>query len=376
MVISKCVPLAISRKKFSNFDKNHNPEDMIFVGYKTEKTEDGKSTTKNIRMGYDDIKEDIKNYVVEIIKSDPEWGQGGSGGGTDEPENKPSEGVTPVVTDGVLTYNIAITSFDDEGFPIRGETWDEENQTNFLNVQKKQALVEINSGGAYVEDWIYIYNPADGAITHIVVDNTGLPQDDGTVEEPVDDFTLYYGGVGNCFEILTVPPMCRGVVQVLHSVKMDMDFILHTSYTEVPNDGQDIIRYVRDEQNESDEFNDEPIDKSVTDEDGDGKLYIDMAEEKGYVEFVTGEAEEYTFVFSHPELGSSTYMIINNSGQNYYGHPVNIRYGKVIDKNDNGVYDENDLEVSYDITEIENEICIIEVFHSLSADIVVKITKV
>ena len=106
------------------------------------------------------------------------------------------------------------------------------------------------------------------------------------------------------------------------------------------------------------------------------KFYINMAEQKGFLEFPTGENDMYTFVFSEPELGSSTYLIVNNTGENYYGYPVTIRYGKFLDENENGVQDDDDLELVYDITEVENEICIIEIFHSLSADIVVKITKV
>lgn len=42
MVISKCVPLEISRKRFSEFTKNYSPTDMTFVGWKY--TEDGKTT--------------------------------------------------------------------------------------------------------------------------------------------------------------------------------------------------------------------------------------------------------------------------------------------------------------------------------------------
>lgn len=57
MVISKCVPLAISRKKFSDFLVNYEPQDMVFVGYKT--NEDGKKV--NVRMPYDNVKENIKN---------------------------------------------------------------------------------------------------------------------------------------------------------------------------------------------------------------------------------------------------------------------------------------------------------------------------
>jgi hypothetical protein len=76
MVISKCVPLAISRKKFSDFAIPNKPEEMVFVGYKTD--EDGKKI--NVKMGYELIKDDI----IKAIKQDPEWGQGGSGGNDPE----------------------------------------------------------------------------------------------------------------------------------------------------------------------------------------------------------------------------------------------------------------------------------------------------
>ena len=52
----------------------------------------------------------------------------------------------------------------------------------------------------------------NGSVSHIVVDNTGLPQEYGESIPPTDNFTLYYGGEGNCYEILSVPPMCRGIV--------------------------------------------------------------------------------------------------------------------------------------------------------------------
>jgi hypothetical protein len=155
-----------------------------------------------------------------------------------------------------------------------------------------------------------------------------------------------------------------------------MDFVLYASYTEVPNNGFDFIRYVPDEQNESDEFDNTPVDKSPTMVTNADTFYIDMNEEKGFFEFYTREHDSYTFVFSTPELGSSTYIVVNNTNDFYHGHPVSIRYGKFLDINNNGIQDDNDLEIVYEITEIDNEIAIIEVFHSLSADIVVKITKV
>ena len=322
-------------------------------------------------MGYGLIKADI----INAIKQDPEWGQGGGG---NVPEDKPSEGVITVDPKELITYDIAITAFDDEGNPIRipisqGGTWDEENQTNFIDVKQKQALIEINSGGNYVEDFVYIYDPVDGSVSHIVVDNTGLPLEDGNFVPAINDFTLYYGGEGNCYEILTVPPMCRGIVQVLHSKGMDMDFVLYSSYSDIPVGS---AKFVRDVQNESDEYNNEPVDMTPNVGSNADKFYIDMAEKKGFLEFPTGKNDTYTFVFSTPELGSSTYLIVNNTGKNYYGYPVTIRYGKFMDENGNGIQDDGDLELVYDITEVDNEICIIEIFHSLSADIVVKITKV
>ena len=72
MVISKCVPLAISRKKFSQFLPISDPNNSILVGLKRI---DGKQ--KNIQIPYSELKEDI----LAAIKADPEWGQGGSGGG-------------------------------------------------------------------------------------------------------------------------------------------------------------------------------------------------------------------------------------------------------------------------------------------------------
>lgn len=349
MVISKCVPLAISRKQFSQFEINTVPHEMVFVGYKSI---DGKKV--NVKMGYEFIKNDIIQYINE------------NGGLADDDKGK------------LGIYTISVTDFDENGNPIRvpiqeGGTWDQENQTNFINVENKLALIEINAGGQYIEDYVYIYDPIDGSISHVVVDNTGLPcEGSEEVIEPVEDFTLYYGGVDNCYPILTVPPMHRGVVQILHSKSMDMDFILHSSCSEVPDKKS---KFIKDAQNDSDITNIRPIDKSSEIDRNLDKFYINMEEEKGFLEFPTGDAYEYTFIFSSPELGSLSHIIIDNTGDHYYNHPVKIRYGKIIDQNNNGIQDDDDLEICYDITTIDNEICILEIFHSLSADIVVKITK-
>ena len=64
MVISKCVPLAISRKRFSDFLVIYEPQDMFFVGYKT--NEEGKKV--NVKMPYDKVKDSIKDEVIDYIK--------------------------------------------------------------------------------------------------------------------------------------------------------------------------------------------------------------------------------------------------------------------------------------------------------------------
>lgn len=189
MVISKCVPLAISRKRFSDFLVNYEPQDMFFVGYKT--NEDGKKV--NIKMPYEKVKDSIKDDVIEYIKEN---------GGIIVPpsDNEQSEGVIPVVVSEIGAYPISVT-FDEEGQIVKGETWKEITdsdgqiigETNILDLAKKQGFVEINSGGNYTEDFILFANPVEGTITNVVVDNTGLPLGDDKFEPAVNDFTLYYG---------------------------------------------------------------------------------------------------------------------------------------------------------------------------------------
>jgi hypothetical protein len=58
---------------------------------------------------------------------------------------------------------------------------------------------------------------------------------------------------------------------------------------------------------------------------------IDMQNQRGYIEFQTRGEEEYTFWFSNPELGTSTYIVIDNSGA-LYKHDVVINYGKRMDE--------------------------------------------
>ena len=65
MVISKCVPIAISRKQFSDFLINHEKqENMFLVGYK--KYDDDKRV--NIRMPFEKVTEIIRDDVIDYIK--------------------------------------------------------------------------------------------------------------------------------------------------------------------------------------------------------------------------------------------------------------------------------------------------------------------
>ena len=378
MVISKCVPLEISRKKFSQFIELTEPNEAIFVGWKVI---DGQK--KNVQLRY----EDIKGEIIDAIKADPEWGQGGSGGDTPEPPDNP-EGYEPVVVNDINAFPISVMWDDENNNPIRvpyskGGTWDNESQTNIVNLQKKKGFVEINAGGNYTVDYIMLKNPVIGTVTNVVVDNTGLPTD----TEPKSDkeFTLYYGmdkeeadGTPLSYEILTVPPMCRGIVQILHTEETDV--IIHSSYTYAVgtrNDGIAIIdEYVPDMISEDEEIGDygeigyetnSPVDKTPTGT-NDNSFDIDMQNQRGYLEFQTRGEDEYTFWFSNPELGTSTYIVIDNSGALYL-HDVAINYGKRMGE---GIDDD----WYYQVTTVEQEKCIIEVFHSLSADIIVKVTKV
>jgi hypothetical protein len=223
-------------------------------------------------------------------------------------------------------------------------------------------------------------NPVIGSITHVVVDNTGLPLpnpagveegDKKTYEKPKDDFVLYYGRAtgewGDATEIFRVPAMCRGVVQILHTEQTDL--IVHSSYTEVT----DSTTFVRDIDDEDTVTND-PIDKTPEGNNDATKFYIDMDNYKGYVEFPTGDRDECTFVFSNSEIGSSTYIVVDNTSGNYHGYPVTIYYGKTMNDGDESNGKEPDW--IEEITVVEDEKAVIEVFHSLSADIIVKITKV
>lgn len=390
MVISKCVPLEISRKRFSQFLEADNPSEMLFVGWKY--NEEGKKV--NVQMKY----EDIESHIIKSVKADPEWGQGGGG---DTPVI-PDQPIEEEVRNSAITITCGFEFVtDDNGNPLEDEygnpvpvrdengeviikpneeTWNEEAQTNLVNLGNKKGFVEINGGGNYIEDYIMFAHPIVGSVTHVVVDNTGLPLPNPagredvigeTFEAPKEDFVLYYGrkteDYSEAIEIFRVPPEHRGVVQILHTEETDL--ILYSSYSWVDVS----TKFVRDIIDKDNVTND-PIDYTPGGNNDGTKFYIDMDNYKGYIEFPTGDREECTFIFSNPEIGSNTFIVIDNTDDNYYGYPVTINYGKTM----NDGNDENGKEPDWieEITFIENEKCIIEVFHSLSADIIVKITKV
>lgn len=388
MVISKCVPLEISRKKFSQFFPLEQPNGVVFVGWKQfeDENDNTKIIKKNVQIKYTDLEQNI----IKAVKADPEWGQGGSGGGdTPEPPVENPDFYEPVVVNDIGAFPISLVWDEDLGDYGRvpyseGGTWDDENQTNIVNLQKKQGFVEINAGGDYTIDYIMFKNPAIGTVTNVVVDNTGLPN--GTSYVVSDkEFTLYYGmdkedADGNplYYHILTVPAMCRGIVQILHTEETDV--IIHSSYSEAVGLRYGVEQetaYVPDmisEDDETGEYGDinygtnDPVDKTPTGTNANS-FDIDMQNQRGYIEFQTRGEEEYTFWFSNPELGTSTYIVIDNSGA-LYKHDVSINYGKRMEE-------ENDKDDwYYQVTTVEQEKCVIEVFHSYSADIIVKVTKI
>lgn len=200
MVINKCVPIQISRKKFSDFEDFSTPQDMYFVGYKEYKDENGNVTLKkNIRLKWD--------YILSAIKDDPEWGQGGN-----VPEKPTSPEISGDNTEHVeaefapveaVYYPVSVSMLDDEGLAydewivdssgierpkrISEDLVDDEGQpidSTIVDLKKTKGFIEINGGGTYTSEIIYVVNPQVGSITNVVVDNTGRNRkNDETIEE-------------------------------------------------------------------------------------------------------------------------------------------------------------------------------------------------
>ena len=383
MVISKCVPLEISRKKFSDFEDFLTPEDMYFVGYKEYKDENGKVTLKkNIRLKWD--------YILSAIKEDPEWGQGGGGNGPEisgdntehvEAEFAPVEAIyyptsVPMVDD-EGSYNEWIVDEDGNERPKRISEGlaDEDGElidSTIIDLKKNKGFIEINGGGTYTTEIIYIINPQVGSITNVVVDNTGRNRKEGETKEewkhnrvPEKDFVLLYGIGDDNYEILNVPAWHRGVVQILHTNGNDL--IINQSYTDASDE------YIGDVMPVSDE-NDGVVEGEIIDR-VDNKIYVDMKNEAGFIEIdVNGASNasktEFTFVFDNTEIGSMSYIVVDNM-TNAKGKEVFVNYGKTYHKDG----DDSTEIIENDICNVESgEKAIIQVFHSLSMDIVVNVT--
>ena len=392
MIISKSVPMQISRKKFSDFEDFSTPQDMYFVGYKEYKDENGNVTLKrNIRLKWD--------YILSAIKEDPEWGQGGGG---NVPEDKPTNPeISGDNTEHVeaefapveaVYYPISVSMLDDEGLAydewivdnngverpkrISEDLVDDEGQpidSTIVDLKKTKGFIEINGGGTYTSEIIYVVNPQVGSITNVVVDNTGRNRKkDETKEEweqnrvPVEDFVLLYGIGEDSYEILNVPAWHRGVVQILHTNGNDL--IINQSYTDASHE------YISDVMPVADE-NDEIVEGEITDR-VDNKIYVDMKNEAGFIEIdVNGASNasktEFTFVFDNTEIGSMSYIVVDNQ-TNARGKEVFVNYGKTYRKDG----DERTEIIENGICNVEDgEKAIIQVFHSLSMDIVVSVTK-
>lgn len=194
---------------------------------------------------------------------------------------------------------------EETGEPVKNpETWDEETQTNVINLKEKKGFIEINGGGDYVEECVFVTNPYIGAITTIVVDNTGRNRRNNETEDewiqnriPVTNFRLLYGlRTNDNYElVLEVPPYKRGIVQILHTEKSDL--VINSSYTDA------LETYIADVvPTSTDNVDNIPFEGVIEKEviDGDTKkVYVDMNNEHGFIEIdvAADGKKEYTFVF-------------------------------------------------------------------------------
>lgn len=335
--------MEISRKRFSDFLQKESPRDMYFVGYKIDENDPMGQKKINVKLHYDLIKKDIE-----------EWIMNNGGGGSVTPS--PDEPHVPVLVNETMYYPLTFASDVGEG---EIPTWNEEEESHIVNLGRQKGFVEINGGGDYISESVFFTNPAIGSVTSIVVDNTGKDHNENDLEEswkPIENFILYFGLKDNKVQVLEVPPFCRGVVQLLHT--KETDIVINATYTDM------MLDYIRDviPTNEFDDSN-EPVEGEITNQ--EDKLYVDMKNESGFIELTTNnKILTYSFIFENTELGSTTYIVLDNTNgiQN-----VAINYGKKYLNDDES------------ITNIETEVmklemgykAIIEVFHSLSADIIV-----
>lgn len=330
MIISKCVPMEVKRIKFSQFDETA-PENVQFVGWKV----DDEGQKKNVQVDYTQIQNDVVRIVNEIVDS----GEAGE----------------------VQSFKLYTEEGDEDKRDPRVK-YNATEETWTIDLTKRAGFLEINGGGGYDEEYVYFLNPRVGNISTVVVDNTG--SDKG--ELPTGDFVLYYGlkNYGTAIPVLEVPKNYRGIVQILHTSETDL--ILNTSYTEWTN------KYIPDQvesikPDDHDEYDiDNPYMGKIVKR-CDEKLFIDMDNESGFFELNVAEdgRSEYIFIFQNTKIGSMTYIVLDNTN----GKKVaQIRYGKPHPTDEYVIIQNPIVDVDPD------EKVVIEVFHSLSVDIIAKIT--
>lgn len=217
MVISKCVPLEISRKKFSDFlqcERLQEAQTLFLVGYDEE---NGVKKNKKLRFG------DVKAYIDNV-------------------DNRISSTKGEIDTDLAEIWKEinALKGVDDEGVPTKPKlneivfipaVYKEEDKCALINLNNTLSCVEINGGGDYTIEYVLFDNPIFGAVTRIIVDNSGRINDEGVYEAPVSDFILHYGinEHGRHIEIACVPIYHTCIVEILHTKSTDI--VINTTYS-------------------------------------------------------------------------------------------------------------------------------------------------
>lgn len=358
MVISKYVPLQISRKRFSDFlqcEKLEDSQYMYLVGY-----EDKDGVKKNKKLKFSDVKSYI-DAVDEKIGSS-------TGALKDELEIQ-------IVKLWKQVNNLKGVEDDDlpeqpqmNSTVFRRAIYNEDDKCSVINLKNTLGCVEINGGGTYTQDFLIFDNPIIGTVTRVIIDNSGRTNDEGVFEPPTTNFVFNYGrndydDYGNPLwnTIVEVEPYYTGIVEILHTNRTDVIINVNHTPTMFVTDVQVASQYVDDD-----------VDfKDVSPETNERQFYdIDMENDRAYLQFDCSDNHStYTFWFKNPELGSMTYMVISNPTE----EDKTIVYGKVIVNQDGG--ETYNTQIIIDRLH-PNERTIVEIFHSLSSDIIAKVTTV
>lgn len=335
MVISKCVPLEISRRRFSDFLQHdiRMADDLFLVGYAIDQS--GKKVNKKVPYS------SIKNYIDE---------NGGTAGGGN---NNDSCGCRIKRQQPV---------FNQFGAAI-------------VCLEYVQGYVDINPvPGQFNNEFTFLFTcPKYGTITRLSIDNTGIIDQNGNHIQP-QDVIINYGtyvsenDLNGHVQIASVPAGYRSVIQIFHSHSSDIIVNVHYSTGSFVND----VDYQESEDNSScqcDCTNKTPIQELNKD-----TYYIDMQNHRGYIQFKPQQYDSYTFCFSQPQFGTITYMIIDHTDQKNINQYVKIFYG-VKETQENGNIKTKNQPIQ--ITQVKKGTkTMIEIFHSHSADLVINVVNV